>query len=331
MIRFSDMIDRKQVVSHLQKAISQHKVNHAYLIEGAPGSGKKTLALAFAAALQCEKGGTEPCGGCHSCHQAEAGTHPDISYIVHEKPGLISVGEVRDQLVNDISIRPYNGKYKVYIMPDAQLMNPQAQNALLKTLEEPPEYAVILLLVDNAAPLLDTVRSRCVHLHLKPVKEELVTVWLMEHMQIPDYQAKLCAAFARGSIGRAKILASSEEFAAIRNIALTLGQRAQNMDVQQLATLVKETAQYKVSVSEFLDVLSVWYRDVLYFKATRHPDGLIFKDQLQEIRSLSSIISYEGIEQILEAITKAQQRLQANVNFELTMELLFLTIKDYQQ
>ena len=150
----------------------------------------------------------------------------------------------------------------------------------------------------------------------------------MEHLQIPDYQARLCLAFAQGSIGKAMELASSESFAQIRSTAVMLVSRAREMEISQLAGIVREMTRYKVTIRDFLDILAVWYRDVLYFKATTKADALIFRDQLQQIRQTARTSSYEGIETILEAIRVAQRRLEANVNFDLTMELLFMTIKE---
>lgn len=220
---FKQIVGHEETIRHLQTAILQEKVSHAYIFQGVPGTGKRTLADAFAAALQCDtlaekdRDALMPeevnsCGECRSCHQILRHNNPDIVYVVHEKEKTISVDDIREQVVGDISIRPYNGRRKVYIIQDAQLINPQAQNALLKTLEEPPEYAVILLLTTNAGVFLDTIRSRCVLLDLKPVRDDQVMHYLMEHVEIPDYQAKLCAAFAQGSIGRAMALATSEDF-----------------------------------------------------------------------------------------------------------------------
>ena len=325
---FSTIIGRADVVSHMQNAIRSGKISHAYLIEGESGTGKMLLARIFAQTLQCEAGGADACGVCTSCRQAEGKNHPDIIYVTHEKPALISVDEIRQQVVSDSAILPYSGPYKIYIVEDAQKMNEAAQNALLKTLEEPPEYVIILLLTVNASGLLETIRSRCERILLKPVPDDLVEKYLMEHLQIPDYQARLCLAFAQGSIGRAMDLAASEDFAQIRKTAVMVAERAREMDIAQLSAIVKEMAQFRLSINDFLDILAIWYRDALYFKATRSADALIFKEELPRIRERARLSSYEGIEAVLRAIETAKQRLDANVNFDLTMELLFMTIKE---
>ncbi|MCD7736830.1 MAG: DNA polymerase III subunit delta' [Lachnospiraceae bacterium] len=328
MAGFKDILGHKKEVAHLERAIRSGKVSHAYIFSGEKGTGKDMLARAFAETLQCTGEGEAPCGKCHSCRQAESGNHPDIIYVRHEKPLSIGVEDVRTQLTQDVQIRPYNGKYKIYILPDAEKMTVQAQNAILKTIEEPPEYAVILLLTTNEQALLDTIRSRCVTLNLKPVPDEVVKEYLMTQIQVPDYQADICAAFAQGNIGKAVRLASSEDFNAIKASAMRLIRNVGTMEISAIIDYVKEVQEYKISIQDYLDILALWYRDMVYYKATKDIDGIIFKDELRTIRETVRTCSYEGAEEVMKAIETAKARLSANVNFDLTMELLFLVIKE---
>ena len=328
MTGFKDVVGRKDLVSYIQKAVTQKQISHAYILNGERGAGKKMFAQLFAMTLQCERGGAEPCNECHSCRQALSGNHPDIIRVVHEKTNTISVEEVRVQINNDIMIRPYNGKYKIYIVPDADMMTVQAQNALLKTIEEPPEYAVIFLLTENAESLLPTILSRCVMLKIKNVKDALIKKYLMEQMQIPDYKADVCTAFAQGNMGRAIMLATSEHFNEIKEETLQMMKYIKDMELPELLKALKSLSSYKVEVDDILDLISVWYRDVLLYKATKDINGVIFSDQMKYIKESANTSSYEGIETILKALEKAKTRLKANVNFELVMELLLLTIKE---
>ena len=325
---FDDIMGHEQIITHLENAMKLGKVSHAYILSGEKGCGKKLLADVFAEALQCEKGAIELCRSCHSCKQAESGNHPDIIHVTHEKPNSISVDDIREQVVNDVPIKPYSGKYKVYIVPDAEKMTVQAQNALLKTIEEPPAYTVILLLANNASALLPTILSRCVMLSLKPVPDDKVKKYLMEHVQIPDYEADVCVAFAQGNIGKAVQLATSENFNEIKNSALHLLKNVSRMEINDIIATVKSVSEFKMDIQDYLDFLAVWYRDILYFKATRDINGLIFKDQVNVISDQIKKSSYEGIENIIKGLQKAKTRLNANVNFDLTMELLFLLIKE---
>ena len=208
------------------------------------------------------------------------------------------------------------------------MMTVAAQNALLKTIEEPPEYAVILLLTENADSLLPTIHSRCVMLKLRNVKQTLIKKYLMEQRQIPDYQAAVCAAFAQGNIGRAIMLASSEHFTEIKDGAIQLMKYITEMEHYEIIAAIKEINKYKLEVTDYLDIITIWYRDVLIYKATKDVSNVIFSDQLKFIKEKAARSSYEGIELILEAIEKAKMRLRANVNFDLVMELLLLTIKE---
>ena len=126
MAGFKEIIGHKREIAHLTKAMEAGKVSHAYIFSGAKGTGKLTLADAFAMALQCTGEGERPCGSCHSCQQAASGNHPDIIHLTHEKPNSIGVEDVREQLVGDVQIRPYNGKYKIYIIPEAEKLTVNA-------------------------------------------------------------------------------------------------------------------------------------------------------------------------------------------------------------
>ncbi len=328
MSGFKDVVGHRDIIQYMRDAIEQDKVSHAYILNGQRGSGKKLLAKLFAMALQCESGKSEPCGECRSCIQTNNGNQPDIITVRHEKPSSISVDDVRQQINGDIMIKPYSSPYKIYIVPEADLMTVQAQNAILKTIEEPPEYAIIFLLTENADSLLPTIRSRCVMLKLRNIKDKLVKKYLMEQMQIPDYQAELCAAFAQGNIGRAIMLAKSEHFNEIKEEAIQLLKYIDEMELSEIVSAIKEINKYKLEVTDYFDIMTIWYRDVLVYKATKNIDSLVFSDQLKHIKEKASKSSYEGLETILESIEKAKVRLKANVNFDLVMELLLLTIKE---
>lgn len=325
---FKDVVGHKDIINYIRNAVREDKVSHAYILNGERGAGKKMLANLFATTLLCEKGGPDPCNECHSCRQAESGNHPDIIKVTHEKPNSISVDDIREQVNNTIMIKPYQGPYKVYIIPQADMMTTQAQNALLKTIEEPPEYAVIMLLTENADTLLPTINSRCVMLKLRNIKDTLIKKYLMETMQVPDYKADMCTAFAQGNMGRAIMLANSEHFNEIRDEAVQLLKYINEMELSEIVQAVSRITAYKLEINDYLDIIMIWYRDVLLYKATKDMDKVVFKDQIKYIKERAKRSSYEGIELIIESLEKAKARLKANVNFDLVMELLFLTIKE---
>ena len=328
MAGFNDIIGHEQIIQHLRNAITLDKISHAYILNGPEDSGKMMLAEAFAMVLQCEGEGERPCLACRSCKQAMDHNQPDIIYVSHEKPNTIGVDDIRAQINNDIGIKPYSSRYKVYIVDEAQKMNQQAQNALLKTIEEPPAYGVILLLTTNADSFLPTILSRCITLNLKAVKEDVIRSYLMKNYQIPDYQADICAAFSQGNVGKAVKLASSSDFADLKESVLQLMKRLSDIDLYEMTAAVKQIAEYKLTVNDYFDLMMIWFRDVLYFKATGDANGLIFKDEVYDIKKQAEKRSYQGIETILKALETAKVRISANVNFDLVIELLLLTIKE---
>lgn len=329
MATFRDVIGHESIIGHFKSSIERGKVAHAYLIHGEKGTGKKLLAGLFAKTLQCEAGGTDPCGICRSCVQCDSGNQLDIIWVRHEKPTVISVDDIREQVNKDIIVRPYSSRYKVYIIPQGELMNPQAQNALLKTIEEPPEYAVIILLTNNIDKMLPTILSRCITLNLRPVRE-LDMMEYLSKLGVPATKAKFCVGFAFGNLGKAVRLATSEEYNEIKHDCVQILKDINKMEIYELIDAVKRMSKYKLEIYDYIDLMIMWYRDILMLKVSGSPDKLLFKEEYSTLKQQANYISFEGIENVLEAMDKLKIRLEANVNFDIAMELLLLTIKENQ-
>ena len=259
---FKEIVGHEEIIQHLQNAIRLGKVSHAYILSGEKGSGKKLLANTFAMALQCEKKDIDPCQECRSCKKAMSRNHPDIIYITHEKPNSIGIEDIRTQLIEDVMIKPYCSSYKIYIVDEAEKLTLQAQNALLKTIEEPPAYAVIMLLTSNMDAFLPTITSRCVKLNLRPVQESMVKDYLMEKMHLPDYQAQMDAAFSQGNIGKARQMAESDEFNLMTEQALRILKKSNELELYEMVEMIKELSEEKQNIDEYLDLFAMWFRDV---------------------------------------------------------------------
>ncbi len=324
---FGQIIGHESIIQHLQNAITSNKVSHAYILHGEEGMGKKLLASVFAKTLQCEEKGIIPCNHCKSCMQADSSNHPDIIRVTHEKLS-IGVDDIRIQVNADIHVKPYNSPYKIYIIDDADKLTEQAQNALLKTIEEPPEYAVILLLTSNIGVLLPTILSRCVLLNLKPVDKQAIREFLMTNYQLPDYKAKVASAFSGGNVGKAIKYASSEDFDQMKGNILHILKYIDDMELYEVISGLKFLTADKNNIDDYIDLMILWYRDVLMYKATLDPDLLLYREELTFIKKQASIRSYEGIDKIVKAMEKAKIRLKANVNFDIAIELMILTIKE---
>jgi DNA polymerase-3 subunit delta' len=328
MAGFNEILGHEEIKENLRKAIQNNRISHAYILSGERGMGKKTIARAFAMTLLCERSSVEPCMECHSCRQFLSDNHPDVIWVTHEKPATIGVDDIRTQINETIGIRPYESKFKIYLVDEAEKMTVQAQNALLKTIEEPPAYAILMLLTTNQELFLPTILSRCVKLKLKPLTDDTVIRYLTEKKGVPVEDAHIDAAFARGNLGKAVELSGSEEFPAFRAEMFHLLSQMHSMDTAEMLDWIAKLVKDCPDLNQVLDFLQLWYRDVLTFKVTRDLNTLIFRSEYGLISEFSQKSSYPGLEQVLEAIDKARIRLAANVTRELTLELMLLTMRE---
>ncbi|MDO4265220.1 MAG: DNA polymerase III subunit delta' [Eubacteriales bacterium] len=330
MAGLKDILGNDFMKEQFLNAAGSGRISHAYLITGEKGMGKKTFAQALALMLLCEnrKEGEDSCLSCPSCKKILAGNHPDVIYVNHEKQDSISVDEIRRQLCDTIEIRPYEGKRKIYIVPEAEKMTPQAQNALLKTLEEPPEYAVIMLLTSDVEKLLPTILSRVSRIQMKPRTDKQIRAFLAAHYDAPEESLDLCVAFARGNLGKAISLLTDETFSIWYHEAIRLCRNIRRLDAAEISQAAAKLKQLCPDLQELLSLIQLWYRDLMMYKVTKDMNGLAFGNERAAMMELASLSSYEGIEEIMEDIETCSLRLKANVNPELALELLFLNMKE---
>ena len=328
MSNFKNIIGHEQIIQHMSAALKSKKISHAYIFEGPNDSGKNMLAKAFAKALECEAGYGDSCNMCRSCHQMDTGNQPDVKWLTHEKPMTISVDDIRKQINADMAIKPYSSKYKIYIVDEAEKMNEQAQNALLKTIEEPPEYGIIMLLTNNLDAMLPTILSRCITFHLKPVNQQMIVDHLTKEYGVPDYKARICASFSQGVVGKAIQMASSEDFNELQYHVLNIVKNIHNMEVYEVVDTVKRLSAYKTDINDVIDMMMVWYRDVLMLKVTKDANTIVYKDEYRSLMDQAEHSSYEGLNEIIQSMEKAKARLAANVNFDVAMEMMLFAMKE---
>lgn len=301
-------------------------VSHAYIISGAEGSGKGMFASALAKTLLCDGGGDDACGRCISCRTFEAGNNPDVIYVYPRKTKALSVDDVREQITSDVNIKPYNHRYKIYIIPKADTLTTQAQNALLKTLEEPPEYAVLILLAENTGAFLETILSRCVVFKIKPLSDERVKSYLVANNAAGEEEAAVLAEYSQGSIGKALTFAGSEEFKKLRDSLRETLKNISKMSWYDLTAAAAELEQYR-ELADVTDMIYLWYRDVLVYKTTGREGLLTEKDIIPAIKLEAERASFEGLYKIPGFISETKKQIRQNVNYVFALEMLFINIK----
>jgi DNA polymerase-3 subunit delta' len=213
-------------------------------------------------------------------------------------------------------------------------MTVQAQNALLKTIEEPPSYAIFILLAANTDAFLPTILSRCVMLNARTVAEGEIVDELKSKYGVGDYDAKVAASFAGGNIGKAEKLISSDSFKDSKNSVTDLVRDVANGGMEAIAKAVKDLNDYKddkEGLRDYLDMVRVWFGDVLKYKSTKDVNELVFQESLTEIKQLADHISFENLNGIMDEIYNAEGRIKSNVGFDSNMEVMLLGIKERLQ
>lgn len=325
---FDDIIGHDWIKEHYQRAIRQKKISHAYILSGEKGMGKKSLAYAFSLSLFCQQKEDKPCLCCPACKKILSNNHPDLIKVSHEKVSSIGVDDIREQINDTILIMPYSSSYKIYIVDEAEKMTVQAQNALLKTMEEPPGYAILFLLTTNPELFLPTILSRCVHLKLKPLKDSEIKKYLTKTLKISEDRADIYSTFARGNLGKAISIASSESFQIFYEEMMQLMKSIHSIDISEILEYIRKWKEEKTDIQECLNFIQMWYRDVLILKTTQKRELLIFKEEYAAIKIIGEKSNYIWLGKILDSINEAQMRLNSNVNMELALELMLLAMKE---
>ncbi len=347
-MKFEDIQGQEALKEHFKSAIRLGKVSHAYIINGERGFGRKALAEAFAQALLCEKLNSdhdenqisfpgieakkpkpeviEPCEECVSCKKARHHNHPDIIYISHEKPNIISADEIRTELVDTVDIIPYESKRKIYIIEDGELINETGQNILLKTIEDPPDYITIILLTTNVDKLLPTVLSRCVCLNTVPVSKAEIRAHLMDN-GVVDYQADMAVSFAKGNPGRALSIANDVYFQERCKTVCNIIRDINHYHVREISNLAARIEEDKENMGEYMELLMMLLRDAVVFKTTGDEGRLLFAREIRLIREMSKM-SLSRLNSLINIVKDTDEKIQAAVTPDLAIEMMLTNMKE---
>lgn len=325
MYTFEEIRGNTPLVEQLRRSAVSGRSSHAYLFLGGAGAGKRLIANTFAKALQCE-GEKRPCDSCKSCHAFNHGNHPDVIYFQPLKNGkTYTIEDVREQLLETVDLKPFQYEKKIYIIEKADTLNIQSQNALLKTLEEPPAHAVFLLLAERAEAFLPTILSRVVVMKIRPLSAETIADYLMQTGHLAE-ESHILSAYAQGRIGQALELVEDEGFREMRQDILGKLEALPSMSEGDAYLLAKDFEVYKNDL-RFLDIMELWYRDLLTAKSLREEGYLIQRDKKDAIfraaKEPAALLAKKAA-----AVRTARMRLAQNANFRLTMEVMLMDLKE---
>jgi len=320
---FSQIVGHQKQVEIVRQALNHGRLHHAYLFVGMEGVGKKTIALGLAKAIHCSAATGDFCGACPDCARIQDSNHPDVR-IIEPLAGKkeISIQQIRE-LEKELNFRSFSGKKKIAILDPANLMNLSAQNALLKTLEEPPQDSLLILIAANGGALLPTLRSRCLRISFGPLARDLISGFLVSCKGFAAETAEFLAAMSLGSLGAVVSIDTQELLERRREwVRLISGVRAG--DYRAAIDAAEALAGSKEDSLRFLEWIESWFRDLLVYSATQNPQAVVNVDMLPQIQQQSAATDCERLFSRIAEAKAAVGGIQRNLNRRMVIEDLLL-------
>jgi DNA polymerase-3 subunit delta' len=323
-VPFVDLIGHAAQLALLRSRLAQDHLHHAYFFHGPDGVGKRTVALSLAMALQCSERRHDFCAECSDCKRVQDGNHPDVR-VISPAGGKkeITVGQIRD-VEKELRFRPFDGKKRTLMIDPAPLMNVLAQNALLKTLEEPPADSVLILIGEAAGGILPTLLSRCFRLAFGPLGEREIEDFLVERQGMERVQAKGLSHLAMGSLGKALALAGGPLLGK-RKLWIEWVRSLSGGGRREAVSLAERLAGEREEVIEFLAWLQSWCRDILVFGVKGPCDQIYHADAIADLERFARVWGRDRLFRLLAQIERARSGIQRNVNRRLALEHVFLS------
>jgi len=312
----------------LSQVLKCNEYKGSYIIYGDAYSGQKMLAKNLSKAIVCTGDITDkPCNNCASCRAVDSLSHMDVIYMDYENENSIGVDDIRTKIGDTVRLKPIMSNEKVYVIFDAEKMTVQAQNSLLKILEEPPHFVHFILTTGNIEKIIPTVQSRVLKVLSTDISDDDLRKLLDNIEDIDEEEKSLIIAFSFGKIERADILLRNRNVRTLYERVTVLLKKFEDGFFEYLMLEFEKFQEEGMDIIAVLDLLKLFFRDVLLFKALKNSEDLVFKSKMQEIKDWANKCSYEGIERILKDINKTQERISVKVQTSLSIELLRYRIK----
>ncbi len=324
---FSGLIGQKKIIRKLMESIKKGTVGHAYIFYGPDGIGKRTIARAFAGLLLCNNPlneGSNACNKCISCKLSNSGSNPDLM-VIEDDGTKIGVDEIR-RMQSDVNKRPTYSQRKVYLILKAEKMTEQAQNCLLKTIEEPPSYCIIVLTVTNPSKLLSTVISRVYSLMLERYSTEEIYDFLVEKKGIDNIKAEFLTRYSDGIIGKALDLAFDENLHSIREKVFEILILLNKKPLQYIYETVVFFKDNKEHLDFIFDMMSLYFRDIISFIHYQNEKRLINIDKKDIIINNMSLFTTLKALNAIEIIDKTRTGIKKYANFQLSIEIMLMKL-----
>jgi len=328
------IIGHENLVERFRQAVERGRLSHAYLFVGRDGIGKQLFARELAKAVLCGRGRGEACDQCPTCRKVEHGNHPDVAVVRRREGGSkgepraqILIEQVRDEIQNAIAYKPFEGRYKVFVVTDADRMTEEAQNCLLKTLEEPPPNSLLLLIACRLEPFVDTVVSRCQIVRFRPLSASAVERILLEGHGVAPTLARALARLAQGSPGQALRCHGDGSFEAARGLLARLADMQPGEEflvAGELLDLGREDgaslADARERLKPVLDLVGLAWRD-LWLRVTGQPEELLaWGDACEAVAALSGRLRPAAARNLAALAQVTRDRLDANANIKLLLD-----------
>lgn len=324
---FANIIGQELAREILLKAVSGGKIGHAYMFKGPAGVGRRSMALAFAALINCRDGGDDACGRCPSCKKIASGNHPDFMEIVPEGAAGIKIDQIRD-LKSKLVFPAFEAVHRVVLLADIQstIRRPEVANSLLKTLEEPPADTIFILTVDEAAETLATIVSRCQVVPFYSLPFELIR----QRLEVEGVEPEAAAALSKisgGSLGRA-LAPESRELLALRRQLVELSAYDVNgpLPIPELFCLAETCAKLKDKLDYFLELLGLWLRDLMLLTIPGQEHRIVNIDLAHLYQAPREGWQLAELSDKLQALSLARKQLRSNCDRRLVCEVLFLRL-----